>query len=241
MELSLTIDQGNSSAKVSVFDGDTLLRSCRIERLTAERLDKTIESLIVTRAIYSSVVGNDDSIRAMLDERRIRSYTLDAQLPMPLTIDYSTPGTLGHDRIAAAVGAMAIAPATDCLVIDAGTAVTYDFVDASGTFRGGNIAPGLSLRFEALSAHCAQLPHTDTDGDIPTIGYDTPTAIRSGVVLGIIGETDYLWHRLGKPLIVLTGGDSEVLAPRLKEYNIVTDNDLVAKGLNRILKYNESL
>lgn len=165
---------------------------------------------------------------------------LDERLPMPLAIDYATPSTLGHDRIAAAVGALTLAPGRDCLVVDAGTAVTYDYVTADAHFKGGNIAPGLSLRFQALASHCVQLPRVDVGGDIPTVGYDTPTAIRSGVVLGLVAEIEMLARRLGSPAIVLTGGDSPLVADRISD-NVIVDNDLVAKGLNRILEYNEIL
>ena len=85
-----------------------------------------------------------------------------------------------------------------------------------------------------------QLPRVDVGGDIPTVGYDTPTAIRSGVVLGLVAEIEMLARRLGSPAIVLTGGDSPLVADRISG-NVIVDNDLVAKGLNRILEYNEIL
>lgn len=241
MNFSLTIDQGNSSAKVSVFEDGRLLRSHRFERLTRSDLDLVLGDCTVDAAIYSSVVGNDSQIEALLAERGVRTYMLSDRLPMPLVIDYATPRTLGHDRIAAAVGALAIAPGRDCLVVDAGTAVTYDYVTADSHFKGGNIAPGLELRFSALASHCAQLPRVSADGDTPLVGYDTPTAIRSGVVLGLAAEIDCLARRLGGPQIVLTGGDSPLVARMIDGSGAVVDNDLVAKGLNRILEYNEIL
>lgn len=240
MNLSLTIDQGNSSAKVSVFSGTTLLQSHRFERLAPGDLDLVMAGHAVTAAIYSSVVGNDSQIEELLSAKGVRTYMLDERLPMPLAIDYATPSTLGHDRIAAAVGALTLVPGRDCLVVDAGTAVTYDYVTADAHFKGGNIAPGLSLRFQALASHCVQLPRVDVGGDIPTVGYDTPTAIRSGVVLGLVAEIEMLARRLGSPAIVLTGGDSPLVADRISD-SVIVDNDLVAKGLNRILEYNEIL
>ena len=174
-------------------------------------------------------MGNDSQIEELLSAKGVRTYMLDERLPMPLAIDYATPSTLGHDRIAAAVGALTLAPGRDCLV-----------VTADAHFKGGNIAPGLSLRFQALASHCVQLPRVDVGGDIPTVGYDTPTAIRSGVVLGLVAEIEMLARRLGSPAIVLTGGDSPLVADRISD-NVIVDNDLVAKGLNRILEYNEIL
>lgn len=241
MNLRLTIDQGNSSAKVSVFSRRELLESHRFERLAPGDLDLVLAGHAAEAAIYSSVVGNDSQIENLLAGKGVRTYMLSEHLPMPLTIDYATPHTLGHDRIAAAVGAMALAPGRDCLVVDAGTAVTYDYVTADAHFKGGNIAPGLSLRFQALASHCVQLPRIDSDGDTPLLGYDTPTAIRSGVVLGLAAEIELLARRLGKPAIVLTGGDSRLVADVIADGDIMVDNDLVAKGLNRILEYNEIL
>lgn len=147
MNLSLTIDQGNSSAKVSVFSGTTLLQSHRFERLAPGDLDLVMAGHAVTAAIYSSVVGNDSQIEELLSAKGVRTYMLDERLPMPLAIDYATPSTLGHDRIAAAVGALTLVPGRDCLVVDAGTAVTYDYVTADAHFKGGNIAPGCRCAF----------------------------------------------------------------------------------------------
>ncbi len=238
MDLSLTIDQGNSSAKVSLFSGRELLRSCRFDNLTGADIDRVLKGYPVAKAIYSSVVGNDKQIEKLLTDKGVRTYMLDEHLPMPLTLDYATPSTLGHDRIAAAVGAMALAPERNCLVVDAGTAVTYDYVSADAHFKGGNIAPGLASRLKVLADNCAQLPRVPVDGDTPLFGYDTPTAIRSGVVLGMVAEIRYLAEAIDKPVIVITGGDGQMLAQKLGG-DLVVDNDLVAKGLNRILEYNE--
>ena len=240
MELSLTIDQGNSSAKVSLFSESELLRSCRFRSLTGDDIDKVLSGYPVARAIYSSVVGNDREIEALLAAKGVRTYMLDEHLPMPLTIDYATPSTLGHDRIAAAVGALTLAPGRNCLVVDAGTAVTYDYVSADRHFKGGNIAPGLTMRLKALAVNCAQLPHVPVEGDTPTFGYDTQTAIRSGVVLGMVAEMKYLAAAIPDPVVVITGGDSEMLKSQLG-VDVIVDKDLVAKGLNRILEYNEIL
>lgn len=238
MDLSLTIDQGNSSAKVSLFAGEKLLRSCRFDNLTGADIDKVLKGYPVAKAIYSSVVGNDKQIEKLLTDKGVRTYMLDERLPMPLTIDYATPSTLGHDRIAAAVGAMVLMPERNCLVVDAGTAVTYDYVSADGHFKGGNIAPGMALRLKALAVNCAQLPQVPVDGDTPMFGYDTPTAIRSGVVLGMVAEIHYLASAIDNPAIVITGGDGQLLGQHLGG-DIAVDCDLVAKGLNRILEYNE--
>jgi type III pantothenate kinase len=129
-------------------------------------------------------------------------------------------------------------------VIDAGTAITYDLVTADACFVGGNIAPGLSLRFKALHEHTGRLPLVQPDGDIPVVGYDTTTAIRSGVVLGLLGEIrNYIAElKVSHPNLVvyLTGGDGNVLHQLLGDEDIIYYEHLAAEGLNRIYLYNVS-
>lgn len=167
---------------------------------------------------------------------------------MPIRLAYHTPQTLGRDRIATAVGAWGIAQrldnASDVLVIDAGTALTYDLITANGCFIGGNIAPGLALRFKSLHEHTGQLPLIDADGDTPVVGYDTPTAIRSGVVLGMLGEVrSYLADlKLSHPnlMVFITGGDGKMLHALLGDESIIYYEHLAAEGLNRIHLYNQA-
>jgi type III pantothenate kinase len=167
---------------------------------------------------------------------------------MPIRLGYHTPQTLGRDRIATAVGAWTIAQrldnASDVLVIDAGTAITYDLVTMDGCFVGGNIAPGLGLRFKSLHEHTGQLPLVEADGDTPVVGYDTPTAIRSGVCLGLQGEIKSYIHdlKLSHPrlMVFITGGDGKLLHARLGDESVIYYEHLAAEGLNRIHLYNQA-
>ena len=230
MKLRLAIDQGNSSTKLSIFDDEKIVAAERHDLLTVAALDDLTKRFHTASAIYSSVVGNHNEIIELLKAKNIKCYVVDENLPLPIKIDYATPHTLGHDRIAVAVGAIGCHPGRNMLVV-----------------RGGNIAPGINTRFEALSHYCAQLPLVDANGDVPMTGYDTPTAIRAGVVLGVVAEVTYMAKRLsatyGDDLtVMLTGGDSGIIAKRLEISNNVEINDnLVTLGLNRILKYNELL
>ncbi len=247
MKLRLAIDQGNSSTKLSIFDDEKIVAAERHDLLTVAALDDLTKRFHTASAIYSSVVGNHNEIIELLKAKNIKCYVVDENLPLPIKIDYATPHTLGHDRIAVAVGAIGCHPGRNMLVVDSGTAITYDVVTADGHFRGGNIAPGINTRFEALSHYCAQLPLVDANGDVPMTGYDTLTAIRAGVVLGVVAEVTYMAKKLsatyGDDLtVMLTGGDSGIIAKRLEISNNVEINDnLVTLGLNRILKYNELL
>lgn len=245
MELSLAIDQGNSSAKLTVFSGTTIMAGERFAELDSEALAGLLGKYPIASAIYSSVAGNDNAIIALLREQTQRCFVLDSGLPLPLKIGYATPQTLGNDRIAAAAGAASLFPGKNLLVVDAGTAITYDFVTDDGCFIGGNIAPGMQLRFSALAGFCAKLPLVDGNGDIPLLGYDTPTAIRAGVVSGIRAEITCLAEQLkarhGDLTVVLTGGDSEIIAGQPGLNDMLIENNLVTIGLNRILQYNELL
>lgn len=241
MEYNLAIDQGNSSSKLYLFAGLELVASRKVEHLTASAIDDFAAGKDVRGAIISSVVEDDAEVGRRLAAFR-QHIVLSASTPLPIAIDYSTPETLGRDRIAAAVGARDAARGSAVVVIDAGTAITLDVVDAEGHYRGGNISPGVKMRFSALNHYTARLPLLDSDGEIPDWGHDTATAIRAGVVGGVTGEIEgfvkRVADRLGcNPQVWITGGDSVMIAQRLT-IDTFQDSYLLAKGLNRILIYN---
>ena len=146
------------------------------------------------------------------------------------------------DRLAAAVGAWSIQPGHDLLVVDAGTAITYDFVSADGTYRGGNIAPGIELRLRSLHEHTGALPLVKAKGDAPMFGTDTETAIRSGVINGVRKELEGYVNELRSIypslLVFLTGGDAEFFDIKAKSTTFAVP-DLVLRGLARITEFNE--
>ena len=192
--------------------------------------------------------GPSERIEQLAEQRCRRVLHLTHETPMPIRLGYHTPQTLGRDRIATAVGAWSIAQrldnTSDVLIIDAGTAITYDLVTADGCFIGGNIAPGLTLRFKALHEHTGRLPLVQPNGDTPMVGYDTETAIRSGVILGLVGEVkNYIADiKLSHPnlMVFLTGGNGRLLLDRLADKSIIYSEHLAAEGLNRILLYNQA-
>lgn len=193
--------------------------------------------------IYCSVCPHDRAqIEAQLHQLAPSVVMLSADTPLPIAIGYRTPGTLGADRIAAAVGATVVAPGRTCLVVDMGTAITYDVVGADGRFCGGNIAPGIFVRLEAMHHFTKALPMVETDGDVPRWGYDTATALRSGAIRGVVGELQYYRHcmRDDSAAVILTGGSHELITPFITS-PIIVEPHLVLIGLNRILHYNESL
>lgn len=241
MSYNLVIDQGNSTAKVALFEDDRLVEHHRHERLMPIHLEDIAKGRHIDAALYCSVTHHGEDIVVSLRTIADRVYELTSMLPLPVTIGYATSTTLGRDRIAAVAGAHALHPGRNVLVVDAGTAITYDRLTADGEFTGGNIAPGLWMRAEALRSMTSRLPYVDveTDGDVALWGTDTVNAIKAGVVRGAVGEITYYRSLLPDDAIVmLTGGDAARLAPLL-ECEAEVDPMLVCKGLNSILKYNE--
>jgi type III pantothenate kinase len=240
MGYNLTIDQGNSSAKVAVWHDETMIYDSVKRDLSASDIAEITSLYPINAAIYCSVAQNGDAILAELQNRCGKVYELTSTLPTPITIDYRTPQSLGRDRIAAAVGAWTMCRGKWTLVVDLGTAITYDVVSPDGRFIGGNIAPGVEMRLEALHRHTARLPRVKTTGDCPLWGYDTETALRSGAINGIIGELHHYRDSLSNDtIVVLTGGSAEIIASRL-DFPTKLERHLVTKGLNSILIYNEN-
>lgn len=240
MGLNLTIDQGNSSAKIAVWDGSNLVEQESMKELTRQHLAKMVERFNPTRALCCSVTGNGQRIAQWLNNQGVNAREIAHDMPLPLTLDYATPHTLGEDRIAAAIGAWSIFPGENTLVVDMGTAVTYDFVSADAHFRGGNIAPGIGMRLRSLHSFTARLPEVGGYGEIPLIGTDTPTAMRAGAVRGVAAEIAYYRSCLPEGTnILLTGGWAQHVSKFLP-FRTTIEPCLVTKGLLSILLYNET-
>jgi type III pantothenate kinase len=163
---------------------------------------------------------------------------LDQYTPLPVFNAYSTPETLGKDRLANACGASALFPGEHVLVFDAGTCLKADLVTADRTYLGGSIAPGLTMRFKALHHYCPALPLISVSGESPLTGVSTETSIRSGVLNGMVAEITGLLnsYREAYPGVraVLTGGDTPVLVNRLQK-DIFAVPGLTLHGLHAIL------
>lgn len=244
MALYITIDQGNSAAKLALWEGDELVEMRIVQHLSPESLMQLMVSKPgIDAAIYCSVASRGTDVMAVLSNSIRKVIRLKSDMPLPIAIDYGTPGSLGADRIAAAVGAQQLFPDAPLLVVDAGTAVTYDAVTADGRFKGGNIAPGMNMRLEALHRFTARLPRVEVPRELPTddfLGHDTTSAMTLGAIYGIVGSISYYKNRLPEGTrVVMTGGWAQELS-RLCDFDITVDPHLVSKGLNRILIYNEN-
>ncbi len=241
----LAVDQGNSLLKLTLFEDGELREVCRFAPEAVEDVFSLIERWNPDCGAFCSVGKIDtrmvESLRIALDGHLL---ILSRSTRLPIGIDYATPSTLGLDRIALSVGAAMHYKGETLMVVDAGTAVTLDVVDATPAFRGGRIAPGVRLRFESLHSHTSALPLVDAEGMKPVAGDSTATSIRSGVVLGLADEIVETYRQyknsFGCSRAVLTGGDAGLLAGCIKS-RIPADHvpDLMARGLLYIYNYNE--
>ncbi|EKU91607.1 type III pantothenate kinase [Bacteroides oleiciplenus] len=239
--MNLVVDIGNTTAKLALFDGTLPLEVVYDSNSTLERLPDICSRYAVEKAIVASVIDLSERALAQLSKLPVPVLWLNEKTPLPVENLYETPETLGYDRMAAVVGANEQFPDRDILVIDAGTCITYEFVDASGRYHGGNISPGMQMRFRALHQFTGRLPLVLREGRELPMGRDTDTAIRAGVLKGmeyeISGYIVAMKHKYPELLVFLTGGDDFSFDTNLKSI-IFADRFLVLKGLNRILNYN---
>lgn len=249
----LVIDQGNSVCKWAFFENvPTTKTACtRLDdvepvaifytRNPEELLSGELFKQFKPRAaIYSSVLNHADDAKYEAVKQNVSlCCRFDPATPIPIKNNYSQPLSLGADRLAAAVGAWTLAPGKSSLIVDLGTAITYDLLTAEGVYEGGNIAPGIYLRMKALHENTKALPLPEISvGDFPEFGRDTLMAIKAGVLQGILHEINgYIiqhQHKHPELLTFLTGGDLIYFAGKLKS-GIFARPYLVLTGLHRIL------
>jgi len=241
--MNLVIDIGNTTSKYFRFEGDELISNDREEGHDLSFLSAFCQQH-ADAAIVSTVVDLPAEAEERLRALPFPVLRFTATTPIPLQNRYRTPATLGTDRLAAAVGAWAQHPGKPLLVIDAGSCITFDFVTAEGDYMGGNIAPGLHARLQAIGDYFPRLPLVAAEGDTPELGYDTETAIRAGVIQGmrheIQGYIATFSKRYEDLVVMLTGGDDIVFDHAVKRL-MTTDHYMVPRGLNHILCYNLGL
>lgn len=243
--MNLIIDIGNTCAKLVCFNGDRIVEEQRIDKGEAYLLDEFCRKYRFERGIYSTVVDMSKRLEQKIKKLPFPMMELvSGETPVPVKVKYATPMTLGADRLAAAVAAVTMKPGRNVMVIDVGTCITYEFVNAEGEYLGGNISLGPSMRFKALHRFTGRLPQVERRGVAPEIGTTTITAIRSGVMYGIKYEIEgYVNEYLKKypDLYVYLTGGVHLDLQFSENCPIFADDYIVPRGLNRILRYNEEL
>ena len=238
--MHLIIDVGNSRTKLGFFDAHGLTRQGVVDNGDATALLAWIGVDVPERIAWGSVGAPND---VLLDRLRSMAPTLviTGATPSPMRSLYTTPATLGADRLANAVAAAAMFPARSVLAIDLGTCITYDLVRADGTYIGGAITPGQRMRAKAMNAYSARLPLVDPGPEPTLFGSSTHEALESGLHHGVLGEIKAFiaaaGHHSDAPCVVLTGGDALRFARALKS-GIFAHPFLTLEGYHLILLHN---
>jgi len=240
--MNLTIDIGNTRSKIAIFKQNEITESITEKECSVSVLkDLFLKNPEIKSTILSSVKDINPEIIAFLKEKSSYFIDLNKDTPIPIENLYETKTTLGKDRLAAIIGANNIFPNTSVLVVDMGTAITFDFINNKNQYLGGTISLGLEMRFKALNQFTGKLPLLNKKEDYHIIAKTTEDAIISGVQNGIIFETDSYINKLRERYedlkVILTGGDAIFFDKKLKNAIFVNLN-LNFIGLNKILEYN---
>jgi len=246
--MNLLIDIGNTLIKIAVFNLHN--QPVYIHEIHENQWTKYFHKLLIeypiTHALLSATGKTHNEIEQALTSKNIFYKYLTASLKLPFQIDYHTPETLGADRIALAAGAIKKAPNQNRLIIDAGTCITYDFVDKNNIYHGGAISPGINLRLKSMHDYTAKLPlinEYDKNEQIPFIGKDTISCMKTGAVIGSANEIESFivkYKLKHKDLTVfLTGGSQIILERYLKNEIFVNSKFLLFEGMNIILNMNK--
>jgi len=215
--MNLVFDIGNTAVKWAAFEGRNLVESGKWK---VENEGQSPHCMPPATNIDRAMVcasGENAEVASMLSSFRFPLSTLTADTPLPIQLDYKTPATLGPDRIAAACGAWALHRGEDCLVIDAGTCITVDFLDHEGVYHGGAILPGLGMNLQALHTFTAKLPLISLEGvtKAPVLGRSTEECILAGTLgatmLALAGYVALYRQKCPALRVLLTGGDADRL------------------------------
>lgn len=228
----ICIDVGNTRTKVAVYENSTLqqLFITNVEKLI-KNISKNIQGITNGVNIILSSVGNLPET-VLMDLKKLGNLSVvNHQTNIPFQNMYATPTTLGIDRIVLAAGATLKYPNQSRLVIDAGTCITYDFINRQNQYHGGAISPGIALRYKSLNDYTANLPLEKISELHPFVGNSTSGAIQSGVLNGVVAEIeafiDHFEHQDENLTVILTGGNSEFLVNRLKNSIFANPNFLL--------------
>ena len=236
MTYNICIDIGNTKVKSGIFHGEKL-----VELING--IDNILHSVNNKYHFKNCIISSTrkEIPKKILDlkEEFENFVILNDKMKLPISIDYKTPETLGRDRIAAAIGANSLFPNQNNIVIDAGTCVTYDFIDKNNVFRGGNISPGIYMRIKAMHEYTSNLPMVDLVVNEDFLGKSTTEALQNGAVRGTFLEISsfiqLIFDKYGSSNVIFTGGDAKYFVNNFKSA-IFADQNLVLIGLNEIIR-----
>ena len=240
--MNLIIDVGNSFVKLGVFYDGKLKHKQIVE------LESILEEIDVFRREYPNINRAIISSVGKIPKRDIKVINeyfellvLDSETKLPFDNLYKTPKTLGVDRIGLVCASVKMFPRENVLIIDAGTCLTFDFINRRNDYLGGAISPGLNMRYQSLNNLTANLPLLKAAIPNDVIGNSTEESIHSGVVNGILNEIDgaieMYKSKYSDLTVILTGGDAKFLSKQLKS-SIFANSNFLLEGLDYILQFN---
>lgn len=242
---NLVIDIGNTNSKLAVFNEKAIVYYQILKDLAPAGLIRLIKEYNV---INSSVSIVREDLQEVMDvlEASTNYIPFSTNTNTGIKNYYKTLSTLGLDRWAKVIAANSCYTGQNCLMIDAGTCITYDLLNSSKEYYGGSISLGIDMRFKALHYFTGKLPLVkwESDAEIPS-GEDTNSAIKNGVLQGVINEVEGFISSYNKEniglTVLLTGGNAAFLLEQLKNSifapQIIHDPYLVLKGLNEVIAF----
>lgn len=252
----LVMDVGNTNIKVGVFEGDKLLNSWRMESKAGRTADEYAVTLLnilersgldvrqIEGVVMSSVIPSLNYTLEHMVEYYIRKPMIVAGpgVKSGINVKYENPKEVGADRIVNSLAAYRLYGGP-CIVIDFGTATTFNVINESGEFIGGVICPGIKLSTDALTNNAAKLPRIELIKPERVVGKSTVANMQSGIIYGFIGMVDYLVRKIKSETgfadakVIATGGFSELIA---EEGNIIdkVDKTLTLTGLRFLYELN---
>jgi len=224
----LCVDIGNTSISLGAFEGERLTFTGRVIKGELERVEARLDTVLAPiQAAQLEAVAvasvNPNTEFAFCDWLKLRrnksALKVGAELPIKMRILCDRPERVGADRLVNALAAYERIKGA-AIVVDFGTATTFDVVSAKGEYLGGAIAPGIGLSADALKRGTAFLPRVDVSARPRALGRNTEEAIRSGIFWGQVGMVDRLVRQLceemgGKPVVLATGGYAELVGPEI--------------------------
>ena len=241
--MNLIIDVGNTLLKLAVFEADILLhkKTCIKQEFLSNLSEISKSYAEIDRCILSSVGSFTEHQLSKL-KAQYRVEVLTHETAVPFINLYTTPQSLGVDRIALVSAAVLQYPNSNVLIIDAGSCITYDFLNSKKEYLGGAISPGITMRYNALHSFTAKLPQLDPTPAKKLIGDGTTKSIHSGIVNGVLHEIDGFIeaykNNYDNLTTILTGGDTHFLRDSLKS-DIFANSNFLLEGLNYILEHNK--